>query len=82
MRAQIASPISISARVFAGRAVLARGLRSLHNPHYEETRTRRHRIEAEGKSAYRPGGSRDWIKFENPDAPAVMREAEQDWGRA
>jgi hypothetical protein len=24
---------------------------------------------------------RDWLKFENPAAPAVKREAEEDWGR-
>ena len=25
--------------------------------------------------------SPDWLKFKNPDAPAVKREAEEDWGR-
>jgi hypothetical protein len=24
----------------------------------------------------------DWLKFKNPEAPAVRREAEEDWGRA
>ena len=23
----------------------------------------------------------DWLKFKNPQAPAVRREAEEDWGR-
>jgi hypothetical protein len=23
----------------------------------------------------------DWLKMKNPDAPAVKREAEEDWGR-
>jgi hypothetical protein len=23
----------------------------------------------------------DWLKFKNPEAPAVRREAEEDWGR-
>ena len=32
-------------------------------------------------SPYRSGRSRDWIKSKNPDAPAVRREAEEDWGR-
>jgi bifunctional non-homologous end joining protein LigD len=32
-------------------------------------------------SLYRSGRSRDWLKFKNPDAPAVKREAEEDWGR-
>ena len=32
-------------------------------------------------SIYRSGRSKDWLKFKNPDAPAVKREAEEDWGR-
>jgi ATP-dependent DNA ligase len=32
-------------------------------------------------SAYRSGRSPDWIKSKNPNAPAVKREAEEDWGR-
>jgi hypothetical protein len=32
-------------------------------------------------SRYRSGRSKDWLKFKNPDAPAVRREAEEDWGR-
>jgi bifunctional non-homologous end joining protein LigD len=31
-------------------------------------------------SRYRSGRSTDWLKFKNPDAPAVKREAEEDWG--
>jgi len=23
----------------------------------------------------------DWLKMKNPNAPAVKREAEEDWGR-
>ena len=30
-------------------------------------------------SPYRSGRSRDWIKSKNPAAPAVKREAEEDW---
>jgi bifunctional non-homologous end joining protein LigD len=33
-------------------------------------------------SAYRSGRSPDWLKMKNPDAPAVTREAEQEWERA
>ena len=33
-------------------------------------------------SRYRSGRSPDWLKFKNPNAPAVRREAEEDWGRA
>jgi bifunctional non-homologous end joining protein LigD len=32
-------------------------------------------------SPYRSGRSPDWIKSKNPQAPAVRREAEEDWGR-
>jgi bifunctional non-homologous end joining protein LigD len=32
-------------------------------------------------SRYRSGRSPDWLKFKNPDAPAVKREADEDWGR-
>ena len=32
-------------------------------------------------SHYRSGRTRDWLKFKNPEAPAVKREAEEDWGK-
>jgi bifunctional non-homologous end joining protein LigD len=32
-------------------------------------------------SRYRSGRSPDWLKFKNLEAPAVRREAEEDWGR-
>jgi bifunctional non-homologous end joining protein LigD len=32
-------------------------------------------------SRYISGRSRDWLKFKNPDAPAVKREFEGDWGK-
>jgi bifunctional non-homologous end joining protein LigD len=32
-------------------------------------------------SRYRSGLSPHWIKSKNPTAPAVKREAEEDWGR-
>jgi bifunctional non-homologous end joining protein LigD len=32
-------------------------------------------------SQYRSGRTKDWLKFKNPDAPAVKREAEEDWSR-
>src|SRR5262245_11704739 len=31
-------------------------------------------------SRYRSGRSADWLKMKNPAAPAVKREAEEDWG--
>jgi bifunctional non-homologous end joining protein LigD len=31
-------------------------------------------------SYYRSGRTQDWLKFKNPEAPAVKREAEEDWG--
>jgi ATP-dependent DNA ligase len=30
-------------------------------------------------STYRSGRSPDWLKMKNSDAPAVKREAEEDW---
>jgi ATP-dependent DNA ligase len=32
-------------------------------------------------SCYVSGRSRDWLKFKNPAAPNVKREAEEDWGK-
>jgi hypothetical protein len=32
-------------------------------------------------SPYSSGRSRHWIKSKNPNAPAVRREAEEEWGR-
>jgi ATP-dependent DNA ligase len=32
-------------------------------------------------SPYRSGRSTDWVKMKNPNAVAVMRESEEDWGR-
>jgi bifunctional non-homologous end joining protein LigD len=32
-------------------------------------------------SPYRPGRSAHWVKVKNPAAPAVKREAEEEWGR-
>jgi len=32
-------------------------------------------------SLYRSGRSPHWVKVKNPNAPAVTREAEEDWGR-
>ena len=29
-------------------------------------------------SAYRSGHTSDWLKFKNPNAPAVKREAEEE----
>jgi ATP-dependent DNA ligase len=32
-------------------------------------------------SVYRSGKCKDWLKFKNPAAPAVKREAEEEWGK-
>jgi hypothetical protein len=32
-------------------------------------------------SLYRSGRFKHWMKVNNPAAPAVRREAEEDWGR-
>ena len=31
-------------------------------------------------SGYRAGRVNHWLKIKNPEAPAVRREAEEDWG--
>ena len=33
-------------------------------------------------SSYRSGRSPDWLKMKNAAAPAVKREAEEDWGKS
>jgi bifunctional non-homologous end joining protein LigD len=38
-------------------------------------------VSKRSNSPYRSGRSPDWIKSKNPSAPAVKREAEEDWGR-
>jgi ATP-dependent DNA ligase len=41
-----------------------------------------HEVKHDGKnSRYRSGRSRDWVKCKNPAAPAMKREAEEDWGK-
>jgi ATP-dependent DNA ligase len=30
-------------------------------------------------SRYVSGRTRDWLKFKNPNAPAVKRETEEEW---
>jgi ATP-dependent DNA ligase len=32
-------------------------------------------------SRYRSARSTDWLRFKNPTAPAMKREAEEDWAR-
>jgi bifunctional non-homologous end joining protein LigD len=32
-------------------------------------------------SPYRSGRTDHWLKIKNPEAPAVKREAGEDWGR-
>jgi hypothetical protein len=36
---------------------------------------------AEKPPSGRSGRSHDWLKCKNPNAPAVKREAEEDWAR-
>jgi len=62
-------------------ALSARG-RALHSARSQL----RQRLGCEGivskriGSAYRSGRSKYWVKVKNPAAPAVRREAEEDWG--
>jgi ATP-dependent DNA ligase len=32
-------------------------------------------------SMYRSGRSPDWLKMKNPEAPAVKREEDEEWGK-
>jgi bifunctional non-homologous end joining protein LigD len=78
------------------KALLEKLLRGSHssivlNEHYEEDGTIVFReacqLGCEGTvskrlgSPYRSGRSKHWVKVKNPKAPAVKREAEEDWGR-
>jgi bifunctional non-homologous end joining protein LigD len=78
------------------KALLAKLLRGSHssivlNEHYEEDGAivfrEACRLGCEGVvskrlgSRYRSGRSKYWVKVKNPKAPAVKREAEEDWGR-
>lgn len=36
---------------------------------------------ARDRFSYRSGRSPDWLKMKNPDAPAVKREEEEEWGK-
>jgi bifunctional non-homologous end joining protein LigD len=45
-----------------------------------QARLRGHRVEA-ARLALRSGRSPHWLKVKNPKAPAVKREAEENWGR-
>ena len=35
----------------------------------------------DGDSVYRSGRSPDWLKMKNANAPAVKREAEEEWNK-
>jgi hypothetical protein len=41
----------------------------------------RHDSEPSSPSPYVSGRTRHWLKFKNPAAPAVQREAEEEWGK-
>jgi hypothetical protein len=47
---------------------------------YAKAWLRGHRVET-AWLLHRSGRSPHWIKVKNPAAPAVKREAEEDWGR-
>jgi bifunctional non-homologous end joining protein LigD len=44
-------------------------------------RLNEHLEHEDGEVVYRSVRSPDWLKMKNPEAPAVKREAEEDWGR-
>jgi hypothetical protein len=52
--------------------------------HITHTNLSRHAVQEELPASslrYRSGRSPDWLKMKNPDALAVKREAEEDWGK-
>ena len=49
-------------------------------PKWTSDRDRTPFVSKRKDSSYRSGRSPDWIKSKNPAAPAVKREAEEDWG--
>jgi hypothetical protein len=79
----------LAGRARGGRAFKRRGDERRHNPRCGH----RHLADAamtdrlEGivskrlGSINRSGKCKDWLKFKNPDAPAVKRESEEDWGK-
>ena len=80
------SPGTVSYQSAMSRGLPAR-VGGLHAPNHPPDRVRgvsRHHCLAGGLhlgSIYRQGRARRWIKVKNPKAPAVRREAEEDWGR-
>ena len=52
-------------------------------PRFGNNLVSRRRLLLEGSAAVRDGRGRSphWLKVKNPNAPAVKREAEEDWGR-
>src|SRR5262249_60234605 len=58
----------------------AGGGRDDHLPPRLQARLRGHRVQTKG-SPYRSGRCPDWLKMKNSDAPAVKREAEEDWSK-
>ena len=67
----------------AAKGLPARGLGARGQARLLKTPSRRVGCTAQGQrrlgSRYRSGRSPDWLQFRNPDAPAVKREAEEDW---
>jgi bifunctional non-homologous end joining protein LigD len=78
------------------KALLAKLIKGAHlsivlNEHFEEDGAAVYRaacqLGCEGivskrlGSSYRSGRSPHWVKVKNPKAPAVKREAEEDWGK-
>jgi bifunctional non-homologous end joining protein LigD len=74
------------------KALLAKLLKGLHlsivlNEMFEEEGAKGRKLGCEGIVLkrlgwpYRAGRSAHWVKVKNPKAPAVKREAEEDWGR-
>jgi hypothetical protein len=60
---------------------IRRGYRRGLNPTKISTTNDQPRYQTRLGSPYRSGRCKGWLKFKNPAAPAVKREAEEEWGR-
>jgi hypothetical protein len=67
-------------QVHTGERPTPRPLRIKEQLDYPGDMVFRHACKRRLGSYYRSGRTQDWLKFKNPEAPTVKREAEENWG--
>jgi hypothetical protein len=72
-------PTDVMARLLAQKLSEALGQRD--GRRHSSGKVRHVNLVAGGVEGTEAGRSKDWLKFKNPEAPAVKREAEEDWGK-